>query len=146
MFNERICSFQMTSRQDNGLFSTRIRSASSANTTHLECPICHDLLWKPVACQTCEKPFCFTCIGKWLSNNPNQCPNRCATYVERKCPPLCASLLAELQINCFYQSKGCQQVILHWFRRLSRRSLFSFSSGSLVRSVGQAWGGLWLSA
>lgn len=144
MFKERICSFQMTSKQGNGLSSTRVQGLSLVNTTHLECPICHELLWKPVACHTCEKPFCSACICQWLSNHPNQCPNQCPTYVERKCPPLCASLLAELQISCFYLSQGCEQVILHWFCRFRERLYFSISLGLLLRSVGPARGELWL--
>jgi hypothetical protein len=128
----------MTTKEGKGLSSTRVQGLTSVNTTHLECPICHDLLWKPVACQTCEKPFCSPCITKWLSKHLNQCPNQCPTYVERKCPPLYATLLAELQVRCFYQSKGCEQVILHLFRCFSKRPSFSFSLDPLLRSIGQA--------
>jgi hypothetical protein len=100
----------MTSTEQKGISFERIRGSSSINVDHLECSICHDLLWKPIACQTCETSFCSPCIHRWLENNPTACPNQCETYTERKCPPFIVKLLAELQITCFYQSKGCQQV------------------------------------
>ena len=102
----------MTSTQNGGIPSNRVQSISCIGLNHLECSICHAVLWKPVACQTCETPFCSACIGQWLSNNPNKCPNRCESYNERKCPPLAAKLLAALQISCFYKSTGCQQVAI----------------------------------
>ncbi|CAF2931588.1 unnamed protein product [Rotaria sp. Silwood2] len=101
----------MTSSQQTGLSSDRIRGPSGFNVSHLECSICHELVWKPVACQSCETPFCSTCIHQWLIKHPNQCPSRCQTYTERKCPPFIAKLLSQLQIACFYQSSGCNQVI-----------------------------------
>ena len=98
----------MTCMQGRGISSERVHGSSGAD---LECCICRDLLWKPVACQTCETPFCSSCITQWLNNNPNKCPNRCEAYTERKCPPFIAKLLAQLQIACFYRSNGCEQVI-----------------------------------
>jgi hypothetical protein len=100
----------MTSTEQRGVSSDRLRGQSGANVADLECSICHEVLWKPVACWSCETPFCSACINRWLANNPNKCPNRCEIYTERKCPPFIAKLLAQLQITCFYQSKGCQQV------------------------------------
>jgi hypothetical protein len=100
----------MTSKQRKGLPSNRVCGPAGVNILDLECPICHDLLWKPVACQTCETPFCLACIHQWHNGNSN-CPNGCKVYIERKCPPFVAKLLAQLQISCFYQSKGCEEVI-----------------------------------
>jgi hypothetical protein len=98
--------------QQSGISSDRVKGVSSINVNHLECSICHNVLWKPVACQSCETPFCSACIHQWLSDNPNQCPNQCESYQERKCPPFIAKLLAELQISCFYESTDCQQVVI----------------------------------
>jgi hypothetical protein len=98
--------------QQSGISSDRVKGVSSINVNHLECSICHNVLWKPVACQSCETPFCSECIHQWLSDNPNQCPNQCESYKERKCPPFIAKLLAELQISCFYKSTDCQQVVI----------------------------------
>jgi len=105
----------MTSKQLKGLASTRVCGPPGTNITDLECSICHDLLWKPVACQTCETPFCLACIHQWHNGNLN-CPNGCKIYIERKCPPFVARLLAQLQISCFYKSKGCGVVIIKILR------------------------------
>ncbi len=101
----------MATNEEKSLSSSRVCGPSSANVDLLECSICHDLLWKPVACQSCETPFCSTCINKWLANNPKVCPNRCETYTERKCPPIIAKLLSQLQITCSNKEQGCQEVI-----------------------------------
>ncbi|CAF4080939.1 unnamed protein product, partial [Rotaria sordida] len=101
----------MTSIQQYGLSSDRICDPHGLNIDHLECPICHEIFWKPVACQSCETSFCSVCIHQWLVDHPAQCPNRCKTYIQRKCPPILAKLLAELQIACFYESNGCNQVL-----------------------------------
>jgi hypothetical protein len=100
----------MTSTEKSGISSDRVQDVSKISINHLECCICQDVLWKPVACQSCEAPFCSVCINQWLSKNPNKCPNRCVPYKERKCPPLVAKLLAELQVDCFYKSTGCEKV------------------------------------
>jgi hypothetical protein len=100
----------MTSTQKKGIPSKRVCGSTAINIDYLDCSICRDLLWKPIACQTCETPFCSACIHQWLLNNPITCPNRCETYNERKCPPFIAKLLSQLQIACFYKSNGCKQV------------------------------------
>ncbi|CAF1335258.1 unnamed protein product [Rotaria sordida] len=101
----------MTSTQQTGVPFERIRGSPGFNVNNLECSICHELLWKPVACRTCETPFCSTCINQWLINHPNQCPNQCQIFAERKCPPFIVKLLSQLQIACFYQSTGCNEII-----------------------------------
>ncbi len=100
----------MTSTQKKGLSSNRVCGPPGVNIIDLECNICHDILWKPVACQTCETPFCSACVNQWVNSNSN-CPNGCKVYIERKCPPFVTKLLAHLQTTCFYQSKGCPEVI-----------------------------------
>jgi hypothetical protein len=96
-----------------GISSERVRSQSAVNIDHLECSICLGLLWKPIACQTCQNLFCSACINQWLVKNPSKCPNRCETYTERKCPPLVAKLLAQLQITCIYQLTGCNEILAY---------------------------------
>lgn len=100
----------MTSLQLKGIPSNRVSGPPGAKIVDLECAICHDLLWKPIACQICETPFCSTCINQWLRKNKN-CPSGCKVYQERKCPPFVARLLAQLQIACFFEPKGCKEVI-----------------------------------
>ncbi len=101
---------EMTSAQQQDISSDRIYSQRETNIDYLECCICHKLLWKPVACQICETSFCSTCINQWLSKCPDRCPNQCEPFIERRCPPLTAKLLSQLQITCSYQSNGCPEV------------------------------------
>ncbi|CAM4884230.1 unnamed protein product [Rotaria socialis] len=101
----------MASKEHKGICSDRVRGSSAVNVDLLECPICHDLLWIPITCQRCETSFCSACINRWVAANPGKCPNRCKIYIERKCPSFIVKLLGQLQIACYYQSKGCEQVI-----------------------------------
>ena len=56
----------MTSTQQKGISTERVCNPTAVNFIDLECAICHDILWKPVACQSCETPFCSPCIQQWL--------------------------------------------------------------------------------
>ncbi|CAF4253853.1 unnamed protein product, partial [Adineta steineri] len=102
---------QMTSTQEKGISSERIHGSTSVNVDYLECSICHDLLWKPIACKKCETPFCSICMDRWLAIGLITCPTRCETYIERKCPPFITKVLSRLQIICFYQTNGCQEIL-----------------------------------
>ena len=70
------------------------------------CPICTNILWKPIACKTCENAFCLKCIRLWLNEQPNMCPYNCR-FQERKAPPILMKLLAKLKLSCRHQSNGC---------------------------------------
>ena len=127
----------MTTTEQNSLSSSRVCGPPSANIDLLECSICQDLLWKPIACQFCETPFCSACINKWLASNPNKCPNRCESYVERKCPPFIAKLLSQLQISCSNREHGCQEVIIPTFED-NCLTFIGSSIGCCVRSTRKA--------
>ncbi|CAM4953960.1 unnamed protein product [Rotaria socialis] len=101
----------MISTYQMGVSTDRIRGSPGLNLDHLECCICHEILWKPVACQSCETPFCSACIRQWLNEYPAQCPNRCQAYNERKCPPFVAKVLSQLKVACVYDSNGCEEII-----------------------------------
>lgn len=102
----------MTSSHPIGLSADRIRGSPGLNIDHLECSICREILWKPVACQSCETPFCSACINRWLVEKSIKCPHGCPTYAERKCPPFIVKILSQLQIACFFESNGCNEVLL----------------------------------
>jgi hypothetical protein len=70
------------------------------------CPICSNILWKPIACKTCENAFCLKCIRLWLNEKPNTCPFNCR-FQERKPPPILMKLLSKLKLSCRHQSNGC---------------------------------------
>ncbi|CAF1233775.1 unnamed protein product [Adineta steineri] len=101
----------MASLSGEGYLRDRVRDSSGVNIEHLECSICKDLLWIPVACQTCETPFCSACIKQWRTNRPIKCPSLCDTFIERKCPPFIVKMLSQLQIACAYQIYGCMEII-----------------------------------
>jgi hypothetical protein len=70
------------------------------------CPICTNILWKPIACKTCENSFCLKCIRLWLNEKPNQCPFNCH-FQERKPPGILLKLLSKLKFDCSNKSNGC---------------------------------------
>jgi len=74
------------------------------------CPICTNILWKPIACKTCENSFCLKCIRLWLNEKPNQCPFNCH-FQERKCPGILLKLLSKLKLNCENKINGCNILI-----------------------------------
>lgn len=101
----------MSSTNDMGLASERVRCSTIIDLHDLHCStICEDVLWKPVACQQCETHFCLKCILKWLEVNPNQCPLRCESFVQRSCSKFIARQLAKLHIICIYHPNGCNEV------------------------------------
>ncbi|CAF2819108.1 unnamed protein product [Rotaria sp. Silwood2] len=80
----------------------------------LICSICQNVLWKPVACVTCENAFCGGCIRTWVNKQPKSkqatCPFNCA-FEEKRPPPILISLLSKLQIYCAYASNGCEEIL-----------------------------------
>ncbi|CAF0905288.1 unnamed protein product [Adineta ricciae] len=97
------------------------------------CPICGDVLWKPVTCSSCENSFCSFCIDKWLFEQqkeiiPNldnethldystkslsltRCPFNCSPYIQRNCPSLLRIILSKLNIECRNKINGCREIL-----------------------------------
>ena len=99
---------EMQSTGEGGLSSDRVRGS---DLDDLQCSICQNILWKPISCQSCETPFCATCIGTLHSVNPDQCPMRCRLFVPQPTSRFIVKNLAKLQIMCAYQSAGCPEVV-----------------------------------
>jgi hypothetical protein len=80
----------------------------------LICCVCHNILWKPVACARCENAFCGGCIRTWLDANTHAlkkpCPFNCH-FQEKRPPPILNNLLSKLRIGCAYSPKGCRAVL-----------------------------------
>jgi len=96
--------------------------------TEVICSICHNVLWKPIACRTCENIFCSQCIRTWTNNmnirqsdqfvtamndekpndNAKTCPFHCM-FEEKQAPPIVNTLLSKLELYCAYRPNGCQQ-------------------------------------
>ena len=120
----------MATRPEKSL-SERVTDKAGANLGDLECSICHDLLWKPIACTHCEMPFCSDCIRLWLAAKPAVCPNRCLSFAERKCPTFITRQLSRLQLTCVNLPNGCEQVRYS----LKRSSMPSIGGVILFRSL-----------
>ncbi|CAF3296634.1 unnamed protein product [Rotaria socialis] len=103
----------MTSTNEVELSVERIRGPPTIDFDDITCLICTNIVWKPVACQTCETPFCSTCIIKWLSRSEDACPMRCDKFIQRSCPRFILNKLSKLQITCIYQMNGCKEVITY---------------------------------
>ncbi|CAF1147110.1 unnamed protein product [Adineta steineri] len=102
----------MISTNQMGLATGRVRCSTEIDLQDLHCStICKDILWKPLACQQCETHFCLKCIAEWLKNNPNQCPLRCDSFIQRPCSKFIARQLAKLQLVCINWPNGCNEVI-----------------------------------
>ncbi|CAF1062388.1 unnamed protein product [Adineta steineri] len=101
----------MTSTNDVGLESDRVQNQSGTISEDLCCSICQNILWKPVACRTCETHFCSACIQKWLSNANSTCPLGCNPYSERTCSKFVNTPLSRLQVACIYESNGCREIL-----------------------------------
>ncbi|CAF0891482.1 unnamed protein product [Didymodactylos carnosus] len=88
------------------------RVHKNVNGEMVYCPICHCLLWKPVACKSCENSYCSPCMEEWISKNQDTCPLGCR-YEQRKCPPLLMNILSKLAIECRYKTNGCSEVVAY---------------------------------
>ena len=76
------------------------------------CPVCFNLLWKPVECQNCRKIFCKRCSDKCLKEKPGVCPFG-KQYREDKCSPILHSILCKFKITCENMHNGCDGVLLY---------------------------------
>ncbi|CAF1344006.1 unnamed protein product [Adineta steineri] len=99
----------METKPQNSLLK-RIQGTSGADVEDLECIICTDLLWKPIACNNCDSLYCSQCIKNWLVKSPENCPH-CQNYAERRCSPFVIKQLAKLQFACINQPNGCPEII-----------------------------------
>ncbi|CAF1017321.1 unnamed protein product [Adineta steineri] len=99
----------METKSQNSLLN-RIQVTSGVNVEDLECIICTNLLWKPIACNNCDGLYCSECIKSWLVQSPGNCP-QCQNYAERRCSPFVIKQLAKLQFACINQPNGCPEII-----------------------------------
>lgn len=90
--------------------SDRVLDSSRIDLQYFQCGICFDLLWKPVSCEHCEGLFCQRCIKRWLDQHPNNCPNKCSSFVEKRCNRTLQNQLSTIKIACIHNAKGCGEV------------------------------------
>ncbi|CAF2117843.1 unnamed protein product [Rotaria magnacalcarata] len=94
--------------QSNSIAADRVQGSFDEDL--VTCSICHMILWKPVACKTCENSFFSDCINQWQQKQPNKCPFACR-YEKRKCIAAILKVLSKLQINCCYMQNGCSVAV-----------------------------------
>ncbi|EGR32475.1 traf-type zinc finger family protein, putative [Ichthyophthirius multifiliis] len=54
--------------EDQSILKSQIIEAKN-EIDHLICPICMNILWKPLSCSECLQSFCKACINQWLQSN-----------------------------------------------------------------------------
>ncbi|CAF1275781.1 unnamed protein product [Didymodactylos carnosus] len=91
------------------------RKSFTTTTTNVDqeylCTICHNILWKPVSCSSCENSFCSSCIQTWLTKQQNPvklCPFKCE-YKQKRVPPILNTFLSKLIFSCAFAQNGCQE-------------------------------------
>ncbi|CAF1319217.1 unnamed protein product [Rotaria sordida] len=93
-----------------GLSTNRIVNNQSSPLEHLFCSICHEILWHPVTCGTCEHSFCEACLNQWFQRQ-QRCPNTCEYHQRTRVPYLLTQLLSQLKVTCKNTANGCTEII-----------------------------------
>ena len=93
-----------------GLSTERIVNSNASSIEHLLCTICHEILWHPVTCETCEHSFCEACLSQWFERK-QQCPNNCEYRKRTRSPPLLVQLLSSLKVICKNSPNGCSEIV-----------------------------------
>ncbi len=77
------------------------------------CPLCDGILWLPIACRICEKPYCLSCIEAWqkVTTESTPCPKPCTGFDRRLCPQANIHVLNTLKVTCRYQPNGCEETL-----------------------------------
>ena len=71
------------------------------------CPLCNNILIKPVMCMKCQKNYCKKCIDNWSENN-KKCPEGCnAPNYQNSIGK--NDILSQLKFRCI----GCSKEILY---------------------------------
>lgn len=73
----------------------------------LLCPICNNILIKPVMCMKCQKNYCKKCIDNWNEKNKN-CPEGCNVPNYQNSIGK-NDILSQLKFRCV----GCSKEILY---------------------------------
>jgi len=69
------------------------------------CPICRNIMIRPVMCMNCQNNYCRSCIEQW-SNIKDYCPNKCKN-ADYKNSLIIGNILSKLNFKC----KDCLNVI-----------------------------------
>ena len=86
-----------------------VRDSISAS---FHCPICMNVLNKPVMCRKNQHYFCRACITKHLKNTHNcpTCQDKLTEDTLVEAPRIVLEYLSELRIRCDFFNRGCREV------------------------------------
>ena len=73
----------------------------------LKCPICLNVVWKPIQCKRCEKYFCKYCLNESIRTIGNKCPMCRLKHFKSNTFQLKESCFKNIRIKCPY--KNCNE-------------------------------------
>jgi len=83
----------------------------------MTCPICINLVWKPVHCSECTNLVCSQCMEQWLTKSKN-CPLCNKVFKSNPVVNLVKSALSKIKSKCYFSSElnqsmneGCDKLI-----------------------------------
>lgn len=74
------------------------------------CSICQCLVWDPICCSSCDKPFCRSC--RFQYGEKKKCPFKCDTYNLREITRNEKDYLNKISIKC--TNNGCLRYIKYY--------------------------------
>lgn len=75
----------------------------------VKCPICYNLIWDIVACNSCGNVFCQFCIEQSIKKTGNFCPECRANPIKLEKSKGFKKLFNNIKIHCHY--KNCKKLI-----------------------------------
>lgn len=88
----------------------RILNKDFIKIERFSCSICKNLLIDMKKCSLCNAHFCSNCISK-VKNESNYCPScHMLNYKIEEGEAYLKKFILDLQINCKYSSKGCNEI------------------------------------
>ena len=94
----------------NGILDEYIQTDDKNCLEIFTCSICQCLVWDPVCCSSCDKPFCRSC--RFQYGEKKKCPFKCDTYNLREITRNEKDYLNKISIKC--TNKGCLKYIKYY--------------------------------
>mgnify|MGYP002626055839 CR=1 FL=1 len=94
----------------NGILDDYIKTDDKNCQEIFTCSICQCLVWDPVCCSLCDKPFCRSCRFQYGENK--KCPFKCNTHKLREITRNEKDYLNKISIKC--TNNGCLKYIKYY--------------------------------
>ena len=98
------------SDNENGILDDYIQTDDINCQETFTCSICQCLVWDPVFCSSCDKPFCRSCRFEYGENR--KCPFKCDTSNLREITRNEKDYLNKIRIKC--TNNGCSKYIKYF--------------------------------